>query len=113
MNEKMMTQIWGELRSLSKEELVEMILFLMLESRYNTADGCDLSDVARTIRRETLTRKIDAILEENDRLLERLSELRKSPPKTSMESISILNRLRDNYDKCARSSAQLNGLGTA
>lgn len=117
MREELEIRIRKDLRPLSKDELVEMILFLIRTSphatRYATGDGYDLPDVVRIIRQETLTGKIGAIIEENDRLLEELSELRKSPPGTSMESISIMNRLRDNHDKCNQLSKLLDKLETA
>ena len=114
MNNEMKIRIRKDLSPLSKPELVEMILFLMetttVASRYTLTSGYDVPDLVRFIRKSTIISAIDDIIKENDKLLEKLSELRRSLPGTPTTTMSILNRLERNAKRYNKLSGKLDQL---
>lgn len=114
MNNELKIRIRKDLSPLSKPELVETILFLMdattIASRYTLETGYDVPELVRSIRRETIENAIDDIIKENGRLLEELSELRRSLPGTSTTTMSVLNRLERNTKRYNKLSNKLDQL---
>ncbi len=114
MNNELKIRIKKDLSPLSKPELVEMILFLMdvttIASRYTSETGYDVPELVRSIRRETIESAINDIIKENERLLEELSELRRSLPGTSTTTMGVLNRLERNAKRYNKLSDKLDQL---